>query len=94
MMNFRRQPGKSAKLIGWLHCTLAVLFLSHFVGAIVSAQDKETEKAKEESASSGEATLFPVPNYSGDLWSRAYLTGEMYAVKRIEKMMVRGLHRN
>jgi len=75
MMNFRRQPGKSAKLMGWFHCTLVVLFLSHFAGTIVSAQDKEAEKALEERAAGEEATLFPVPNYSGDLWSRSYLTG-------------------
>jgi len=73
MMNVRRQCGKRGKLIGWLHCTLAVVFFSVFAVAIVSAQDKEGEKALEERAAGEEATLFPVPNYSGDLWSRSYL---------------------
>ncbi len=76
MMRFRRQRGNNAKLIVLYHCGLAVLFFSVFAVNVASAQDKEAEKALEERAAGEEATLFPVPNYAGDLWSRSYLTGD------------------
>ena len=38
-----------------------------------SAQEKQPS-AKSEPASR-DATLYPVPNYAGDIWSRSYLTG-------------------
>jgi len=75
-MNLRRYLGKRVKLIVPYHCSLAMLLFTLFAAAIVSAQDDEAKKELEERAAGEEATLFPMPNYSGDLWSRSYLTGD------------------
>ena len=36
-------------------------------------EEKQPDKS---TATSQDATIYPVPNYGGDLWSRSYLTGD------------------
>lgn len=76
MMNIRQYHRKKRKRIVSFHFSLVVLLFTVFAAFIASAQDKEAEKALEERAAGEEATLFPVPNYSGDFWSRSFLTGD------------------
>ena len=49
---------------------LGVLFLV----AVGRAQEKPPPEKP--AATSQDATIYPVPNYGGDFWSRSYLTGD------------------
>jgi porin len=49
---------------------LGVLFL----GAVGTAQEKPPPEKP--AATSQDATIYPMPNYDGDFWSRSYLTGD------------------
>jgi carbohydrate-selective porin OprB len=63
-------------------CVILVLALAR-VGA---AQD---ERQAVEKAESTDTTLYPVPNYSGDVWSRSYLTGNWGGLR--SKLAERGV---
>lgn len=44
---------------------------------------QEEKQHSEQTAATGEeATLFPVPNYAGDLWSRSFLTGDWGGIRK------------
>jgi carbohydrate-selective porin OprB len=51
---------------------LVVVFLA--LARAGAAQEEKQTREKTEAASSN-ATIYPVPNYGGDFWSRSYLTG-------------------
>src|SRR5215470_5057115 len=61
-------------------CAAAVTFIAIFVLAGVGAAQDETQtprEAVEEKQPAGPSfTIYPVPNYGGDLRSRSYLTGD------------------
>jgi porin len=49
-------------------------------------EEKQPDKS---TATSQDATIYPVPSYSGDLWSRSYLTGDWGALR--SKLVARGV---
>ena len=53
----------------------AAMLIALFVLARTSPAQEEKQPDKS-TATSQDATIYPVPNYGGDLWSRSYLTGD------------------
>jgi hypothetical protein len=52
----------------------AAILIAIFVLAQVGAAQEE--KPDRPAAASLSATIYPVPNYGGEFWSRSYLTGD------------------
>src|SRR5262245_60799554 len=56
---------------------IAMYFIFCLIG-VVSTVAQETGKVKNSEA---EATLFPVPDFTGDIWTRAKLSGDWFGLR-------------
>jgi porin len=54
----------------------SVLLIAVFVMVQAGAAQEEKQSPEKLTPVSQDATIYPVPNYGGDLWSRSYLTGD------------------
>jgi hypothetical protein len=55
---------------------IAMFVIVFFVLARIGASQEEKPPPDKPAATSQDATIYPVPNYGGDFWSRSYLTGD------------------
>jgi porin len=58
-----------------VHLCAAAILMAVFALAGVEAAQEEKQPPDKTAATSSSATMYPVPNYGGDFWSRSYLTG-------------------
>ena len=68
---------------------LCVILMTVFVLAPAGAAQEEKQPTEKTTAASQDASLYPVPNYGGDLWSRSYLTGDWGGLR--SKLAERGV---
>jgi porin len=73
-------------MVGILLC---VILIAVFVLAPAGAAQEEKQPTEKTTAPSQDASLYPVPNYGGDLWSRSYLTGDWGGLR--SKLAERGV---
>jgi hypothetical protein len=59
-----------------MHLYTAAILLALFALTGVGAAQEDKQPPNKTAATSSSATIYPVPNYGGDFWSRSYVTGD------------------